>query len=410
MEQTRYYQNGWNLVRTLAGGALKAIFAFECELVAPEVPNYFVVANHNCDLDPALVALSFPKQMFFVASEHVFRFRLGGWLLQRLFAPISRIKGATDASAAMDVIRTLRTGGNVCLFAEGNRSFNGVTGPIFPATGKLAKASGAALVTYKLEGGYLTTPRWAKTQRRGRMRGYCVNVYSAEQLKAMTAKEVNQAIANDLLEDAFTRQLADPQDYRGKRLAEGLEDALFLCPRCGGIRTLKGRDDQFGCQGCGLTLTYTKQGFFSGESIPFTTVRDWDAWQREALDKLVQEGLSGSPAQMEKPLFKNPDLELLAIDQNHKETMISKGTLSMSLTAMGVGEQSFSIGEISDMALNGPTTLVFTVNGCHYEIPPKGRRYCGRAYLLLYQAVKAYREKIDREKTDCEKSNREKTE
>ena len=89
-----------------------------------------VVANHNMDYDPILVSMAFDDHLYFVASEHVFRWGLLSRLLVWAFAPIARMKGTADAQSAMQILRTLRKGRNVCLFAEGNRSFNGVTGPI----------------------------------------------------------------------------------------------------------------------------------------------------------------------------------------------------------------------------------------------------------------------------------------
>ena len=382
MMDGKHYERVWRDLRFLAGGILRRLFHYEHPIVRPDAPNYLVVANHNTDLDPALVGLAFPRQMYFLASEHAFRMGFLSKLLNYFFAPLSRVKGATDAAAAMEIIRRLRKGDNLCLFAEGNRSFSGVTGPIFPATGKLAKASGAALVTFRLEGGYLTSPRWGKTLRKGRMRGQCVRVYTAEQLKTMSAAEVNAAIAADLFEDAFARQLADPCDYKGKRLAEGLEDALYLCPSCGGVATLKGAGDTFCCKQCGLTVVYTPRGFFAGAHAPFANVRDWDLWQLNALAELVEQ--SG-----DAPVFSNEGMRLFAIGAGHVATLVASGTLSMSRERLSIGETSFPIAEVSDMAVNGPSTVVFTANNAHYELKAADRsRYCGRKYLALYRLCK----------------------
>lgn len=43
----------------------------------------------------------------------------------------------------------------VCIFPEGNRSFNGLTGDILPTIGRVAGRCGMKLVTYRIEGGYL---------------------------------------------------------------------------------------------------------------------------------------------------------------------------------------------------------------------------------------------------------------
>ena len=383
MDREKRLQWIWRFLQRVAGGPLRRFFNYECTPAAPGVEPYLVVANHNMDLDPALLALSFPqKRLCFLASEHVFRKGLPSRLLQFCFDPISRMKGGTDASASMAAIRLLRRGVSVCLFAEGNRSFNGVTGPIFPATGKLARASGAALITYKIEGGYLTSPRWSRTLRKGRARGYCVNVYTSEQLRQMTPEQINEKIARDLFEDAFARQSEDPCDYVGKRLAEGLERALYICPKCGGIGVLRSERDRFFCD-CGLTLRYSAKGFFEGdgEDAPFSTVRDWDAWQDARMRALAD-------AVGEEPPFTDEDVRLIHIDRQHRARQAAFGRLAVSRSALCVGERSFPLNEISDMALVGAAAIVFAVGAEHYEIRARAPSFCARKYCTLYQMMK----------------------
>ncbi|MEG1524952.1 MAG: lysophospholipid acyltransferase family protein [Clostridia bacterium] len=371
----------WRFLQCAARWLLMRAFRFQCQTVDPGMQPCLVVANHNVNLDPALIALSFPKkQLYFVASEHVFRKGFPSKLLHYFFAPISRIKGSTDVSAAMEIIRTLHNGSSVCLFAEGNRSFNGVTGPVSPATSKLAKRSGAALVTYKFEGGYLTSPRWSRTLRKGRMLGYCVNVYSPEQLKGMTTEEVNRAIEQDLREDAFERQAAEPIDYIGKHLAEGLETALYLCPKCGRIGTLHSRDDRFFCD-CGLQVTYTTKGFFTGAEVPFSNIRDWDRWQT---DRMIELSKTISVA----PAFSDDGMSLYRVEKSHTSTALASGTLAMNQDSLMIGGHVFALDTISSMALVGSCTIVFTADSVHYELRADARYYCGRKYFALYQLLK----------------------
>ena len=109
-----------------------------------------------------------------------------------------------------EILAKLRDGRNVALFPEGNRSFNGLSGDFPPATGKLVKKSGATLVTYRLHGGYLTTPRWSTSLRKGKLWGEIAGIYSPEKLKAMTEDEVNRAIRHDLFVDAYADQKKTP--------------------------------------------------------------------------------------------------------------------------------------------------------------------------------------------------------
>lgn len=138
----------------------------------------------------------------------------------------------------------------MCIFAEGDRTFNGVTGPFFTATAKLVRMTGAQLVTFRLEGGYFSSPRWSDTLRKGKFYGHEVNRYSPETLKAMSTEEIDACIARDLHEDAYARQRQSPVRYRGKRLAESLETALYFCPRCGGLGTLKSEGNPAHCTCC----------------------------------------------------------------------------------------------------------------------------------------------------------------
>lgn len=382
MDAEKRHRGLYRFLRQTAGRIVRRMFGLTNETVPVEHAPYLVLANHNTDLDPALIAMSFPEQMYFVASEHVFRKGFASRLLQYWFAPISRVKGATDAVAAMDIIRTLRKGKNVCLFAEGNRSFNGVTGPIFPATGKLCKVSGAALITYKFEGGYLTTPRWAYTRRKGRMRGYCVNQYSPAQLKAMTADEVNAAIERDLYEDAFLRQRLNPCAYRGRRLAEGLENALFICPKCGRIDTLQSKDDRFFCD-CGLSVRYTETGFFEGDGAPFATVLDWDNWQQARLTELIE-------TMTEETALSDEGMVLSCIAEGvHRDEVVAKGRMRMSRTKLSIGTWALPVSAISDMAQVGKSRVLFSADGKHYEIDSERPYYCGRKYFLFYQQLQA---------------------
>ncbi|MDD4312814.1 MAG: lysophospholipid acyltransferase family protein, partial [Eubacteriales bacterium] len=329
MEQTvARHKRVFRFLRTTLNGALKSIYGFHPEKADIGKGPFLITANHNGELDPALLALSFSEHMYFVASEHVFRKGFLSWLLVYLFAPIARVKGMTDATAALNIIRTIKKKSNVCLFAEGNRSYNGVTGPIFPATGKLAKATGASLVTYRFEGGYLTTPRWSGTTRKGNMRGYVVNVYSPEQLKAMTPDEVNARIREDIMEDAFERQLTMPYRYKGKDLAKGLERALYFCPKCGKTGALHSHKDIFSCN-CGLRVRFTETGFFekaepSDPEPPFSTVRDWDFWQ----DKRIV--AYASSLKDDEIAYSDEGVNLIAVGAKHKDRVLRTARLAIS--------------------------------------------------------------------------------
>ena len=319
--------------------------------------------------------MSFPeKHLHFIASEHIFRHGLLSKLLCALVDPIPRRKATTGSDTVMMSLRRIRNGGSVAVFGEGDASWNGVTDCVFPATGKMVRASGAKLITYRLEGGYLSLPRWSKRLRRGKMRGRIVGVYEPEQLKAMKPEEINELINNDIREDAWARQREDQVRFTGRKLAKGIESGLFLCPKCGCIDTMKGVGNKVVCT-CGMKVIYTEYGSFDPPE-PFENFLQWDRWQTERLR-------TGKFRHGEE-LFSDKDLTLRRIESGHKERVVCSGRLVQYKDAFDIAGRRFEMSDISNMAMVKNNILLFSVNKDYYEIRAD-EPCCLRKYLLMWK-------------------------
>lgn len=374
MEHLQRYRRIWRLLRLVLSPWIKRKFHYDMELCTAQGP-FLVLANHNTDWDPLALGLAFPEYMSFVASEHIFRWGLTSRLINYLLAPIARLKGTTAGDTAMTMLRRLKQGVNVAMFAEGNRSFNGLTGDILPATGKLARSSGAGLVTYRFDGGYFISPRWCGSKlRRGKLRGRVVNVYTAEQLKAMTAAQVNEAIRRDLFVDAYAVQRQEMIPFRGKALAEHLETVLCRCPRCGGL-TLHSAGDMLFCD-CGFAVRYNTYGFFEGEDAPFDNVTDWDLAQTEALCALAD---ATAP---EAPIFTDSDMLLKEILPDHKSAVLGRGDLALYHDRLECCGTVFPLSALGGLAIHGPQTLDLRSGDRSYELSSDAVR-CTRKYLTV---------------------------
>ena len=347
---------------------------------------YLVLPNHANAYDQFFVGCSFPKRhMYFVVSEHAFRQKLVSFLMRTLFGPISRTKGSADASAVRGILRVLRRGISVCLFPEGNRSWDGRTAPLHPATGKLIKLAKVPVMTYRITGGYLADPRWAHTLRKGPIRGGVVNVYTPEELAKLSPEEITARIEADLAVDPEANTLS----YVGKRLAEGLEEALFLCPKCGKIGALHGRDRTFACD-CGLRAEYREDGRLAGD-IPFASIPEWDAWQQDRLRELGR-----------KPDFSlsDEDAELRELGEGHAVTVLARGRLTLDRTGLTAEGRNIPLDHMQEPSLchfGQGETMMFTAGGKTYELlfprpkkvqPPSIRKY----QLLLLDLLEIRRE------------------
>lgn len=366
-----------NILRILLQRPFEWIFCFRHENLKLDEPT-LIVCNHVTNFDAILASLCFPGyHAHFVASEHMLRKGLLSKLLQYVFSPISRRKGISGADTAMACLRKLKAGKSVFIFAEGETSWDGRTQDIFPGIGRMARISGVRLATYRLEGGYLTAPRWGKGIRRGRMQGRIAGIYSPEQLKAMKPEQIDDAIRRDIYEDAWQRQEEDPVIYRGNRRAERMETVLFLCPRCGGYSTLTSRKNTLRCS-CGLQADVTPLGTFEGEK-PFKNLAHWDAWQRQKFEN--QLSLGNIP-----PLF-DENMSLYALhDQDHGQDLLCHGRMVLEQGVLHIGRESFPLESITGMGLVMGNGLVFHADGRYLELKAPEKR-CLRKYYLAWRHV-----------------------
>ncbi len=387
MDKTyKRHQRIYSFLYPFARLAIYLKFRYTFEPVPDIEGSYIVLCNHNTDWDPILVGTSFRKQMYFVASEHVFRLnKLLRWFLVRYFSPIPILKSSADVSAVLSIRRMLRKGMRVCIFAEGNRSFNGRTCSISPSAAKLVKSSGSTLVTYRLIGGYLSSPRWSLFTRKGRMRGECVNVYTPEKIKSMSLEELHNSIVSDLNEDAFIRESVEKIPYRGKKPAEALEYALAVCPSCRQIGTIKSRNDLVLCS-CGLKLRYNSYGMFESVSSedppPFENVALWDDWQNQQFERILSE------IPEESPVFSDENQQLYLLGDNLEMKLLTTGRMALYKSHLDIGEYSFPVSDIARISIHGKDQLGFSIEDTHYRIESSDIRN-GRKYVTVFNMLKS---------------------
>lgn len=374
MKQSNRHNKFLNrLLVLLVGPFLRLIFRFSFQKTRLPGPT-LVVCNHVTNYDPLLVSICFPKDhMHFVASEHLFRM---GWVskfLRYVFDPIARRKGTSGADTAMACMRALRDGRSVCLFAEGECTWDGVTADIFPATGRLARMGNATLITFRLEGGYLTAPRWGKGVRKGKMVGRVVGVYTPEDLKAMDKNAITGIIQRDIFEDTWANQKENPIRYRHRRRAENLQTVLYGCPRCQTIGRLSSKGKYLSCA-CGAKWEYTELGTFS-PAEPFENMQQWDAWQKQLLTSRLDDGSLG---------LKDENVTMFDILEDHQHRQIAQGELILENGILRCGEEQVALKDIDDMALVQSRTLLISAGSRYCQLKSKNP-CCLRKYLAAWK-------------------------
>lgn len=117
-----------------------------------------LAANHQSYIDPAAIGASMPEEIFYLAREDVFRFRLFRWLCRRVNSIMIQRRRA-DRSALNEVLAKLAEGWKVLVFPEGTRSYDGTLQPPERGISLLAQKSGAPVVPTYVSGTHRVLPR-----------------------------------------------------------------------------------------------------------------------------------------------------------------------------------------------------------------------------------------------------------
>ncbi len=391
----------WGIVQILGGPWIRRKFNFshaDFDPSAIEGP-LLVAINHASAYDPIFVGVAFrKKRLAFVASEHTLRMKPWGPVLGRYVSIIPHQKGARGSRTALVAMKRIKRGESVFLAVEGEQTWNGRPMPVMPYTGKLVKGSKATLVTYMIEGAYLSAPRWALNTRRGEVYGHPVNVYSPEVLREMSDEEVEAAIAKDLSFDIWEWQKSRPEGpvrYKCKSggFADGLERSVFTCPECGAMDTLRSQGDSISC-GCGFKARMLDTGFFE-EGTPFETVADWEEYDRKSLAEVLRKEarqvkeLQAKLPKTERPgaLFADDDIVLRRIEDGHRDEETARGRLTLCREGdrfmLRIEHFSFDLKEISNMAMVLANRVVFSDENGYYELlSDKKNRTNLRKYVI----------------------------
>lgn len=177
----------WVLCRTLG----VAVFGFRARFAEPlpQTGGLVVLSSHQTFLDPLLLGLATKRRLSSLARSSLYRFKPFGAVITALDAvPIDREASAVKAMKL--VIQRLERGAAVIIFPEGARTFDGELGEFKSGFALIAKKARVPIVPVAIVGGFECWPRTRLLPRPGRIRLEFGKVLTAEQVAAMTDKEI----------------------------------------------------------------------------------------------------------------------------------------------------------------------------------------------------------------------------
>jgi len=284
---------------------------------------YLVFANHSDIIDPAYIIKTMRRYVRFVMSDHVMRMGIVEKLYNFIDSPIvfEREKG-TDVLYDT-IVDNIKAGINVAMYPEGAMTSTGETGYISKRNAALVKECDCTFVTYRGKGGYLKKPRWAKNSRKGPISGEVVNVYTKEQIRAMSEEELYKHIVEDLYFNIYDEQRIKHHEYITEDPAEHAEIILYGCPKCKEVGFLRTKGDKIFCN-CGFEATVDNYGFWHSDDMKFDNIVDWDKFQKNLL-KEIADKKRNSPEEV----FCDKEQMIYSVHNADSVTLTEKGEIHL---------------------------------------------------------------------------------
>lgn len=124
----------------------------------PKQGPVIICSNHISNLDPPVVGITSPRDIYFMAKEELFNKPILGRLLLGIQAfPVKR--GLADRNALRKGLKILENGDTLGLFPEGTRSKTGKLGKPLAGAGFFALKSNATIVPCAIIGPYKPSKR-----------------------------------------------------------------------------------------------------------------------------------------------------------------------------------------------------------------------------------------------------------
>jgi 1-acyl-sn-glycerol-3-phosphate acyltransferase len=127
----------------------------------PATGGVLLAANHASYLDPVVAGVASPRQLHFLAKEHLFEVRFLSWFARKTnVLPISRER--IQVSITKKSLGILRKGGALLLFPEGTRSPSGTISEGKRGVGLIAYKANVPVVPVLIKGSDKALGRGAK--------------------------------------------------------------------------------------------------------------------------------------------------------------------------------------------------------------------------------------------------------
>lgn len=255
-----------------------------------------VLCNHGSFIDFVFAGRILRKERphFVAARLYTYHKTLGK--IMRGMGCLPKSMFTVDLENAKSCVRMLANGEVLALLPEARLSTVGKFEGVQASTYRFIQRSGVPVYALRMHGSYFAKPKWGVSTRRGAVvEAELSPLFEKGETKTLSLEEIASRVENAIGYNEWDWLENRPKiRYKDKRLAEGLENILYLCPKCGAKYAGFAKGKTLYCGVCGAQTTIDERYAFE-KGAPFENLEKWYAWQTQ---------------EMAKELAQNPDFKL----------------------------------------------------------------------------------------------------
>lgn len=252
---------------------------------------YILLSNHMHFIDFELVAMgTWPAPVNNVVN--IDGYYMMPYLLEWIGAICTR-KFTMDLGLVRSINKVLKRGDVLGMYPEARYSPCGTTSYLPDSLGKLIKMNKVPVVVAIHHGNHLYAPFWNfRKKRKVPLYTTLTQVLTAEQVKALSAEEINAIIREAFQYDDYRYQKENGIRIREKYRAEGLHKVLYQCPHCLTESQMDTQGAELFCKACGKRWFWEETGELRAQDgeTEFDHIPDWFEWERQQVRTRVEAG------------------------------------------------------------------------------------------------------------------------
>lgn len=251
-----------------------------------------ILMNHSSFIDLKIASkILYPRPYNIVSTSDGLVGR--NWLM-RSVGCIPTAKFVTDLGLVRDMIYAVKKLKNsILMYPEASYSFDGTATTLPDSLGECVRALKIPLVIIRTYGAFARDPLYNNLQlRKTKVSAEVEYVLSPEEIKKMTAEEINDIIRDRFSFDNFRWQQENKVKITEGFRADYLNRVLYKCPNCNAEGKTEGKGVHLTCHSCGKKWELTEYGYMkalSGET-EFDHIPDWYNWERECVRNEILSG------------------------------------------------------------------------------------------------------------------------